>query len=531
MTDIDKLIEISHQRFNDKIDSYDQGFSLTKMFKKDGLLNSTIKGMMMFSLSIGAFANIKNVHANEMIQSQPMVETEAVQNVELFNANKLDTLTPEIMKNIANNEISGIWKMDGTENPVIILNKGQFEGKDNAESLAVQAFLIKHDFDIQNPEVNPNGYNLYGTDVKVINLNKSFFNDLKQDEMSKYPLLKEFQNEFMAHHEHDHVGDFQLSIKKDSIEVGRQTFPKAIVMEEISSDIYAILTTAKTNHFSNAETLQLFKEVSQFRTDGFNQHLDIGHATHIALNPIINQLESHPELIDAMQKANNTETREFAADFAFKTFQQLDKRDNVTEIKNEDFEKDLEVFFNNGGSIDLSKSSLINNLDSNKDIDMVQVLKLGEYESILNNMAKKKESNPEYSFKDIVKKDRKGRHYARGLTQLKKVNDFETDIVNHDELNESIHNAFNKHLNDNDNIKKHEHLNSIDDNPFTNIYHQTSENNEHEIIQSLKDEVANVQKEKAFDCPFEEQLAKEIQEMDKTQEHRVQRQTNNKYKA
>lgn len=439
---INNELERLNQNFNDKIDSSDHGFSLTKMFKKEGLLNSITKGALMFSMSLGAFSNIVNAKENTEQLVHSAQATQSIQQEkqqEMFGNDSLKELTPDMLEHISQNELSGVWKLPTTGETVIVTSNGKFTSDNPQESLEVQSFLMQHDIDTTQENINPESSVLYGTDVKVLNLNKDFYSENMPDFLNKedFPIMHEYQNEIVAHHEYNHIESKQLEAYDSLSEVGRKNFT-GLIMREVNSDVYATLALIKSKDFDFEKGMDFIQEHAELREKGFTNNLDIGHSTHIGLYALKDYFKENPNSYETLKNGSYDNLNTVSSQIALETFKQIDNMGFVSGITRDDFAQDLEKFVENGRTLDKETSVVYEKMAEMTSVDGEKVLNNTGYEDILNKMADKYESREGMTFEKASRSVREGKRYARGLTQVKLIDGFEDGILNQTALNNVI---------------------------------------------------------------------------------------------
>lgn len=500
-----KTLEEINQQFNDQIDSSDHGFSLTKVFRENGLTNSFTKAALLFSLSVGAFGNIANAHTTNIVNSHQAESVLTIQHDHEsgIEINELTTLTPEILETVAQNDLSGIWLLEETGEPIIITNSGNLSNPTNANMDKLTEFLSSHDIELNQENINPVAYNLFGSDVKVVNLNKDFFKEQNFMNEANYPMLSQYQNEFTAHHEYNHIHKTQLNGLDQASENGRSVFTGTL-HKELNSDVYAYSMLVQTKNLNHSEGMELLDELVSFRENGFVNNLDLAHSTHFGLSALKETLSSNKGLYSSLKNAKENQVSEFSADFALKTFEQLDGHtDNVNKITRSDMAQDLEVFIQNGRTLDNFDSVVYNKLADTNSINGEDVFENMNYDSLLEEMADKIDKNEGMTFEKAANSIRGAKRLERGLSQIKLLDSF---------------NSF----------KDQNELNNILENYAETMSGQSLSDlqAEHQLANNIKIEATDKKERIALNHNIEDDLSKEINETVTPKERKEQNNMN-----
>lgn len=450
MTNNNDELEKINQSFNNQIDSNDHGFSLTKMFKKNGFVNKATKALLMFSLSVGAFGNIANASTTDMLQNQAeihnVIQNQFDRGEGLVDYDSLDVLTPELLEEVAQNEMTGIWKHHTSGDVVIVSHDGKLNLEDQDLQNNVVNFLKEKGYGFDS---SPHAKEFEGqnSNIKVVNLNKDHSKETTNYiSPEKHPLLFKFQNEFFAHHEMDHASRTQLDKANIDVKtINKTVFIQNILMKEKASDLNAIMTIAKTNDLNMSDTIQLLDELADMRTEAFHNNFDIGHASQGTLLAFKESLINNPKHFESIKNMTHKEIGEMTADYSFNSFAQLEGKGSVDLITKNDMIKDLETFINNGkvfnekDSIIYQKMAKITSFDASTAPDSIN------YEGFINKLhdrMEKKDSTAE----EAVMSYRKTRRHERGLNMVALLDGFQDQILDQVKLDDVL----NAHTNAND---------------------------------------------------------------------------------
>lgn len=443
MNDIDKELSSINQDFNNALESKNNGFSLTKMFKKNGYINKITKAMLIMSLTVGAFGNIANAHTTELLNSQAEIHNVINQQYNkgegLIDYNKLDILTPETLEEIAENEISGIWKHHTSGEIVIVTQNGKLEINDSKLSKKIEEFLNQKNYQINEENPYPHAKDFYESDIKVVNLNKKHSLIYKNNLINKelYPLLYKFQNDFTAHHEMDHVSQTQLIKKNEELGKISKKYFTGDIMREMASDINAVATLIKTKNLSFEDAIQLIEELEDLRTEGFQNHFDIGHATQGSLLAFKNNLIKNPNNFEAIKKMDYDQLGQLTADFAFESFAQLEGIGNVDAVTKTDMVLDLKSFIKNGKTLEKKQSVIHKKMSEVNGFDGSTALDSIDYEGFLNALSDRMDEKGVSAEKSVAQFMYSKRH-ARGLTMVKLLDGFSDKILEQNKLDNII---------------------------------------------------------------------------------------------
>lgn len=439
MEDINKELENLNKNFNDKIDSNSHGFSLTKMFKKNGLANKITKSLLLFSLSVGAFGNIANAHTENLLNQDSKIEqTMRFDKSEgLTDYKNLETLTPTVLEEAAELEMSGIWKMPETGDVVILTSNGKFEGNSPEEAQKVHDFLLDHQINTHEENLAPEAGRLYGSDVKVINLNKNFFkeNNLLND--NDHSLYLEHEVALTAHHEHNHISKGQL----EKIELMREekgTNFTGKIMEELSSDSYSFLMVVKKANLDYETSIELLDQMIDIREQGFSNHLDLAHSTHFGLNSLKSIIKNDNNLFNTLKASSSSEIDSFTSDFAYESFKLLDGQ-NVN-ITRSDMKEDLISYRSNGNVLNKSESVVYQKMSEMKSINGSELLDNFGYEKLMEDMSNKLDNKEGMTPEKAVNSVRTAKRTARALTQIKSIDSFSSNQGINKDLENVVYN-------------------------------------------------------------------------------------------
>lgn len=436
MEDINKQLEELNQNFNDKIDSNSHGFSLTKMFKKDGLANKITKSLLLFSLSVGAFGNIANAHTENLLNQDTKIEqTMNFDKQEgLTDYKNLEILTPTMLEEAAELEMSGIWKMPETGDVVILTSNGKFEGNSPEEAQKVHDFLLDHQINTHEENLAPEASRLYGSDIKVINLNKNFFKENKLLSEKDHSLYLEHEVALTAHHEHNHISKGQLEkIKLIREEKGTKFTGK--IMEELASDSYSFLMVVKKENLDYETSLELLGQMVDVREQGFSNHLDLSHSTHFGLKSLESMIKNDSNLLKTLKDSSSSEIGSFTSDFAYESFRLLDNQE--VSVTRSDMKEDLISYISNGKVLNKSESVVYKKMSEMKSIDGSELLDNFGYEKLMEDMSNKLESKEGMTPEKAVNSIRTAKRTERALTQIKSIDSFSSNK----DINKSLENV------------------------------------------------------------------------------------------
>lgn len=440
-----------NQDFNNKFDSRDYGFSLTKMFKKKGIINNITKAFLLFSLSLGAFSNVANAKTQNIINNQDIIQTQVINNEnkknDLVNYDSLDELTPELLEQVVENNSSGIWKDPVSGDVVIVTQVGKLDLDSKYTQNKIEAFFKSKGIELNTKMEEAKALDLTYTNssVRLINLNKNQkINDNDYINKEKQPLLYKFKDDFQAHHEYAHVSKSQLEKKElYSKNMKKSFFIKGTLLLENASDLNAVATLIKTKDLNMVDTLQILDELSEVRKEGFSERFDLDHATHGSLIAFKESLIRNPKNLDLIKKMNYEELEKMTAEYAFKSFEQLRTNKDIDLITKKDLKKDLEQYISKGKIFNKDDSIVYKKMANLKDINGTKAVDSINYEGFLNELSNRMESKNITSEK-TVDSFRYTKKHLRGLNIVKLIDGYEIKDSNQDKLDNIFNNSENK---------------------------------------------------------------------------------------
>lgn len=369
---MDKLAEIN-QEFNN---SLDDSFSLTKIFKKDSLLNKAVLSILMASVFSGAFSFLKNT--DDAYKNQVLIEKAQ----DVFS--DVDTITSENIKSIANNNETKVLKLSNGKLVVVVHNQ---ELKDLEKNKIVNELT---DLNNINGDVSKiyasNGANIrVFRDSPLRNIKNMSFDRYDGQDLGYiylkgidgiknqgfYNHLKSFEYEHIFNHELNHLSPLMSEDNIKAQDFDLNILKTTKLFSEMSADMFSLMTIIKTNDLNKKEALDVLYDVIHFRTDNLVYHSDYEHATQSMLYSFSNMIAEDPNFIENLKKLSLEDYDQIAFNYAKPHFNKLiekmnEKFDPKTDVNleafktetllnfemkdkdkkeiNEDFKADLEIF-------------------------------------------------------------------------------------------------------------------------------------------------------------------------------------------
>lgn len=443
MKNIDKELEMLSADFDDNLDHYTDEFSLTKMFKKSGVINKVTQAMLLFTLSAGAFAKGPSPQdIGDMITGhQPVAAQQVEKTPDFFDVENLDVLTPEMAANAPETGLTGVFKMHETGRPVVLYENGTID----VNKLDMEMVNDLNEFDghlinlgiknMMKEGDQPYAATYYGTTATKMTTSKNALSGAHSEEFNaeKTPTLLKYEDELVSNHEYAHLSKDQLEHKEEIVNNKRLSinFGTALVSEH-GSDLYMVLNTAKNNQLDFETTQEMFKELADFREETYVNNLDLSHSTFGAIRSFSETLT--PENFDSIMKNSSEELLEFTGEYGMEVHKQMSVTNALDRVRRHEIAKDVQAFRDNGGSLSVEDSLVFKNLKNNDTFPNAEVFESTGYGDYLQRMSDKVD-NEGLSVKAAVYRTEETHNHVRGLNQINILNNFEEVMKNQEPLN------------------------------------------------------------------------------------------------
>lgn len=314
---MDELNQIN-KKFNDTVDD---GFSLTKMFKNNGLLSKTINSLLVMSMTVGAFSG---VHKIAEMTEPASVHYSLVKEAQASFSNTT-VITVDNIAELANSGEDNIYKVENNDQLIVVANGKTFDsGNEHKNEIANDLIELNQIKTGSSPHATF-GKKLYNsgvpmtelmtlgfeqqdsTDMSYLVLQDNFLSkSLIKDNPEKYPILSENDNLFVFAHELNHVTKQQQDHLTDytSEKHDPSNMFDQVLSREVASDLFAALVIIKVNDFDLKESTQLLQEIDNMRFHNLMVHNDYEHATSIGIKPFNKLLNSSPEMLEQIKNAD-----------------------------------------------------------------------------------------------------------------------------------------------------------------------------------------------------------------------------------
>jgi hypothetical protein len=470
MTNIDDYLNEIEDDFDFEIKRKTNEFSLTNAFNNNGYLSKIIKGLLLFSISAGAFANINNAGSGldtlikqynqpqtkiemMLLQKEQKLDSSIIKKNNFFSGIELNVLTPDIIDDSIKEGVSGVYRMPNSNDPIILYQDGKLSSENLSEDVQLELKRVKkylNNFNIKND--SPVARAFSDSTLKTINLIDQHFSNVESPFINeqKTPLLKKYENEFQALHEFAHAQKYQQDFG-ETIRNGIQRNFNGYLMKEVSSDLYGVLGVAKKHDLSVSETQQMLEEVANVRESLLFENLDIGHSTTPAIKAFIKNFNDNPNLLKTIKESDDELLLSLTAKYGFEFHNQLDLGKGVPRLKFHHMEKDIQMFKNNNDSFKLEDTYAYKKL-SGSHLNVEKILERVDYKGYLKRMSIESEKH-DFSLRRLVRSDDTSKGHFRGLNQINLLYKYENILMNQNELNKITMNHLSI-MNEQNEIKK-----------------------------------------------------------------------------
>lgn len=347
---MEELTKIN-QEFNESIDD---SFSLTKMFKKNGLLSKSVNTILTLSIAFGAMKGVSEIVENFDSPSQHYALVKEAQS----SFNDVTVITADNIKDIANAKEDNIYQVEGNDQFIVAAYDKNFEIQDSNKNNIINELIELNKIGLgKNPHAT-HGLRLNNTGVpfsEMINfsfksqdksdmgylvLQEDYFNNqFTEEEKDKYSLLLENDNLYLFAHELNHITESQFNYDQAYEEKG-EIILDHVLAREISSDLFASLIIIKTNDYDLEQSSQLLSELSERRKDYLVNHNDFDHSTHLGLDIFKEAINENPTLLDQVKKSSLNKLSNVSMNFGENVFDKINEyyasHEALSDIKNDD---------------------------------------------------------------------------------------------------------------------------------------------------------------------------------------------------
>jgi hypothetical protein len=443
MKNIDKELEMLSADFDDNLDHYTDEFSLTKMFKKSGVINKVTQAMLLFTLSAGAFAKGPSPQdIGDMIAGHQPVAAQQVENTpDFFDVDNLDVLTPEMAANAPETGLTGVFKMHETGRPVVLYQNGTID----VNELDMEMVNNLNEFDghlinlgiknMMKEGSEPYAMTYHGTTAMKMTTSKKALSGAHPEEFNaeKTPTLLEYEDELVSSHEYAHLSKDQLEHKEEirndkklSINFGTS------LVSEHGSDLYMVLNTAKNHNLDLKTTQKMFEELANFREETYVKNLDLSHATFGAVRSFSESLT--PENFDSIMKNSSEELLEFTGEYGMEVHEQMSVTNALSRIKKHHIMSDVKKIRETGEPLTVEDSSVFNRLKDSEIFSKHDIFEKTGYSEYVQRVSEKMDRENLNAKTAVFRSEETGNH-VRGLNQINILNNFEEVMKNQEPLN------------------------------------------------------------------------------------------------
>ncbi len=367
------LLENINNEFNNSLP--DSGFSLSKMFKRDGMPSKMVNLLLLTACTTGAFSG--NAFASDSLE-QNQTKSQVEQSYETMRDTFVDVtdINAKNIVEISESNEGGVYNFHGSDRLIALtfdsnLDNLKPEAKNwldvnnlNTANESRAVFKIKqddiayanianYDYSQDNVELTENQLEMFHPDYVPENAR-----EIKTITPDETPMLHQNHDLFVLAHELSHLNDNQVDLTVNNNEM---TKIEKTLTKEAASDIFGIMAVSKAKDLNLDDTIQLLDDVSQWRSDNVSLHKDVEHGTTPILNEFKENITNNPEMFDDIKSLDFNNLDDTTSKFAFSTMEHLDfdfqKHDEI--MKNEDFKYSrIDLYENERALEDLLREDL-----------------------------------------------------------------------------------------------------------------------------------------------------------------------------